>query len=68
MRSYYFPRKDFAQIILNNIQTTDSMNMMLFKERRSGKTSFLKKDIINESLTEKYKDKVFCFYHSFMGE
>lgn len=65
MRDYYFPRTKLANLILNQIQTNDSMNMTLFKQRRSGKTSFLIKDLIKEA--EKRND-VFCFYLSFWDE
>lgn len=62
MKSYYFPRTDKAELLLNNIKTEDPMNMMLFKQRRSGKTLFLKKDVMD--LADKHN--VFCFYFSFL--
>lgn len=63
-KDYYYPRKKLAKIILDNIQTNDAMNMTLFKQRRSGKTLFLKNDVL--SLTKERED-VICFYFSFMG-
>lgn len=66
MKEYYYPRTIMAEKLLNNIQTEDSMNIMLFKPRRTGKTSFLKKDLLEMSKNRFDKD-VFCFYFSFFN-
>lgn len=66
-RDYYFPRQEMARNLLKNIQTNDPQNMMLFKERRSGKTSFLLRDLIPESLNYFEQYKTIVVYFTFMS-
>ena len=42
---YYYPRTDLANFVLRSAMRNDAMNLSLFKERRSGKTSFLLRDL-----------------------
>lgn len=64
---YYYPRTDLAHFVLRSAMRNDAMNLSLFKERRSGKTSFLLRDLQPTSIQCFEQYHVVVLYFSFMG-
>lgn len=62
IRNYHFPRNALANRIVKQLQTSDLIAYNIFKNRRTGKTDFLLKDL--KPLAEQNGVKV--FYFSFM--
>lgn len=62
IKDYHFPRTDLAKRIVKQLRTTDLIAYNIFKNRRTGKTDFLLRDL--KPLAEKEGIKV--FYFSFM--